>query len=159
MKPDMKPETVARIRFDSPKAAWRPPTGPRYSTLCRFEGEEHGAPYGKWTLLIEFEHSPEVGRDAVASVKLLSESAPPLRRGTRFTLFEGPHVIGHGEVVKDEMDGVRGQLSESERAGMRGRLPRSLLRPRVPQPGMRVLIEADLIEGSHEAPRRLREVG
>lgn len=97
----MRSEPVARIRFDSPNAAWRPPTGLHYSTLCRFEGEEHDAPYGKWTLLIEFWDSPEVGRDAVASVKLLSERAPSLRRGTRFTLFEGPCVIGYGEVVKD----------------------------------------------------------
>jgi hypothetical protein len=59
----------------------------------------------------------------------------------------------------DEMDGVWWQLSESERDEVRGRSPRSLLRPRVPQPGMRALIEADVVEGSHEAPRRLREVG
>jgi hypothetical protein len=54
MNPDMKPETVARIRFTAPKAAWRPPAGLRYSTLCRFEGEDRDAPYGKWTLLIQF---------------------------------------------------------------------------------------------------------
>ena len=59
----------------------------------------------------------------------------------------------------DEMDGVWWQLSESERDELRRRPPRSLLRPRAPQPGMRALIEANLIEGSHEAPRRLREVG
>lgn len=59
----------------------------------------------------------------------------------------------------DEMDGVWWQLSESERDGLRGRPPRSRLRPRAAQPGMRALIEADLILGSHEAPRRLREVG
>jgi hypothetical protein len=59
----------------------------------------------------------------------------------------------------DEMDGVWWQLSEPERDGLRGRPPRSLLRPRAPQPGMRALIEADLVEGAHEAPRRLREIG
>jgi hypothetical protein len=59
----------------------------------------------------------------------------------------------------DEMDGVWWQLSESERDELRGRPPRSLLRPRAPQPGMRALFEANLVEGSHEAPRRLREVG
>ena len=59
----------------------------------------------------------------------------------------------------DEMDGVWEQLSDSERDGLQGGPPRSRLRPRAAQPGMRALIEADLILGSHEAPRRLREVG
>ena len=59
----------------------------------------------------------------------------------------------------EEMDGLWWRLSTTERDALQARPPRSLLRPLAPRPGLRALFEAQVTEGSHDAPRQLREVG
>lgn len=108
----MKPETIARIRFVSPKDAWRPPATRNFSCVYRIDGEGGEAPYGKWTLLVEGWSSPTLGEVLVASVRPLNDKAPRLRRNMHFTLFEGPYVIGYGEIAQTpraQADGPRDQ--------------------------------------------------
>jgi hypothetical protein len=128
-----------------------------------------GAGFGKYTREVsELRRGKRVSRFQVSRV-LLDSDAPMSEGLRRYQELEDELVAvrwryagnasDQEDRLLDEMNGVWGQLSESERDGLRGRPPRSQLRPRAAQPGMRALIEADLILGSHEAPRCLREVG
>jgi hypothetical protein len=90
-----------------------PPTGPRYSTVARFEDERDKWPAEAWSLVAEFIHSyPPNGEVTLVEVRFLSDEAPAelLRPGVRFELCEGRRVVAKGVVlpqsllVPDELD-------------------------------------------------------
>lgn len=83
-------KTVLRVAWvphsDGGRAA--PPTGPRYSTVARFENQE------QWSLVLEW-----TGQDIMAW--FLSDKAPQrlLESGMKFDLQEGNRIVAHGEVA------------------------------------------------------------
>jgi hypothetical protein len=74
----------------------RPPTGPRYSSIARFEKQKEQAPGESWSVVMY------IGDDAAnVLVSPLVDSVPPelFERGSRFDLFEGDAKVAEGEIV------------------------------------------------------------
>lgn len=74
----------------------RPPTGPRYSSIARFEKQKEQAPGESWSVVMY------IGNDAAnVLVSPLVDAVPPelFERGSRFELFEGDTKVGEGEIV------------------------------------------------------------
>ena len=94
----------ALIRWTAPEQGGRqlPPVGPVYSTVARFEDDEHW-PHEAWSVLIKFERSFNAGHYIYAEVSFLVEDAPAslLQVGSRFELLEGRRRVAKGTVVPE----------------------------------------------------------
>ena len=74
----------------------RPPTGPRYSAVARFEKLKDLWPAEAWSVVIY------IGEDSVnVLVSPLVDSAPAdlFVAGSRFDLFEGDSKVAEGQIV------------------------------------------------------------
>lgn len=78
-----------------------PPPGPRYSTAARFEEEKEKWPQEAWSLVLEFNISPDESRCIIADVHFLNPEGPTrlLHSGSVFDLFEGDRLVARGEVL------------------------------------------------------------
>ena len=99
----MSSERRARICWLPPGAGGRaaPPTGPRYSTVARFERIRDLWPREAWSIVLTITDPAEADGAMVARIRLLSEEAPAelLAAGSRFELFEGARRVATGEVL------------------------------------------------------------
>lgn len=79
----------------------RPPVGPAYSTVARFDED---ASWQEWSLVVDFIHSFANGQYLEAAVRFLSDEAPRqlLHGGSRFQLFEGRHMVATGLIREDD---------------------------------------------------------
>ena len=92
----------AMISWISPQDGGRsrPPSGPTYSTLARFE-EDRRWPDESWSLWVEFEKSFRDSRLLLAKVRFLVDEAPHclLHEGSRFELYEGAKRVAKGVIL------------------------------------------------------------
>lgn len=102
----MKQIVRARIRWIPSEAGGRdaPPTGPRYSTVARFEDDASHWPNVAWSIVAEFDKPPTESQEIIARIWLLAHDKPDapqylLRPGSRFELFEGRKLVATGEVI------------------------------------------------------------
>jgi hypothetical protein len=81
----------------------RPPRGPRYSTVARFEKEAEKWPKEAWSIVAEFAEKTDDSSCVVAELRFLSPSAPSrlLDSGSKFELYEGHRLVARGEVLSD----------------------------------------------------------
>lgn len=79
----------------------KPPSGPQYSTVVRFEGDPDW-PNEAWSIVAEWNPSTTSEEFVLAEVGFLVEEAPQHRLvpGAKFELYEGKRVVARGEVVK-----------------------------------------------------------
>lgn len=94
----------------------RPPSGPTYSTVCRFE-EDPRWPDQAWSLFVEFLKPIRDGRYLHANVRFLTDDAPQhlLHAGSRFELYEGRRRVAKGVVLPRALT-VPDEISEFESA-------------------------------------------
>lgn len=94
----------------------RPPSGPTYSTLVRFE-EDSSWPKEAWSLVVRFLKPIRGGRYLHANVQFLVDDAPHhlLHAGSRFELFEGHKRVAKGVVLPQSLP-VPDEISEFESA-------------------------------------------
>jgi hypothetical protein len=80
-----------------------PPSGPRYSTVCRFAEDLAAWPEVAWSLVLEELTPPGSDGTAFADVRFLSPEAPLdlLHPGAVFELYEGRHCVARGEVLPE----------------------------------------------------------
>src|ERR1041385_1828592 len=78
-----------------------PPPGPRYITPARFEDEKDKWPKEAWSLILEFNTSPDESLCTIAEVRFLSPDGPMrlLHPGSIFELYEGRRLVARGEVL------------------------------------------------------------
>ena len=78
-----------------------PPSGPKYSTVARFEDEKDSWLREAWSLVLEFSGTPDESLCITTDVRFLSEDGPMrlLHRGSVFELFEGRQLVARGEVL------------------------------------------------------------
>jgi hypothetical protein len=81
-----------------------PPSGPKYSTVSRFEDEKDTTPQSVWSLVVELGDLQTESRETIAAIWFLSEDKPDaplhlLHAGSRFELLEGQRVVARGEVL------------------------------------------------------------
>jgi len=93
----------ANISWALPQAGGRqrPPIGPRYSTVARFEDNKDNWLKEAWTMVVEFSQASDESLRVIADVRFLVEYAPAhlLYPGSRFELFEGTRLVARGEVL------------------------------------------------------------
>lgn len=83
-----------------------PPTGPRYTTVARFEDSRDRWPDEAWSVIVEsiqsFGDRPFA---TLAEVSFLSPQAPAelLTTGARFELCEGPRVVAKGVILPSKI--------------------------------------------------------
>jgi hypothetical protein len=84
------------------------PTGPRYSTPARFEGQAPGPEGANWSLVLDLKTSPPQSTDWIADVRFLFPEAPHelLSKGARFELYEGKKCVARGVVLDVTPDQV-----------------------------------------------------
>ncbi len=99
----------AKIYWVSADAGGRklPPSGPRYSTVARFEEE---APHGEsvaWGIIAEFDEPPNASLETMANIRFFVPPGPIhlLHAGSRFELYEGHRVVARGEVLSEHVTG------------------------------------------------------
>lgn len=82
----------------------RPPSGPRYITVARFEDDKESYPKEAWSLVLEFNGSPGGSLCIMADVRFLVDEAPThlLHPGSSFELYEGRQLVARGEVVSHD---------------------------------------------------------
>lgn len=104
----MKKIVKARIHWLSSDAGGRaaPPTGPRYSTVARFEADTSDWSDIAWSIVAEFDVPPTASQETIARIWLLAHDRPGapehfLRPGSRFELFEGRKLVATGEVIDE----------------------------------------------------------
>ena len=99
----MSAPVKARIRWIPAAAGGRPspPTGPRYSTVARFEADAASWPERAWSIVAEFHGPPDETLCTIANVQFLIPEAPThlLRPGGQFELYEGRRLVARGEVL------------------------------------------------------------
>jgi len=78
-----------------------PPSGPRYSTVARFEDEKDTWLKEAWSLVLEFSGPPDESLCMATDVGFLSEDGPMrlLHPGSIFELYEGRRLVARGEVL------------------------------------------------------------
>ena len=78
----------------------KPPTGPRYATVARFEDDPKW-PHEAWSVIVQFRKSFRDGRYVHGSVEFLADAAPRhlLKEGSRFELLEGPRRVAKGVIL------------------------------------------------------------
>lgn len=94
----------------------RPPDGPTYSTIVRFEDDPEW-PSQAWSLVVEFQRVLGGGRYVEATVRFLIDQAPheQLRQGNHFELYEGDRKVARGVILPSSVN-VPDQISEFESA-------------------------------------------
>lgn len=101
----MKHKVRAKIYWIPEDAGGRknPPTGPKYSTVARFD--DNGGDWIKkaWSVVVENFEPPHEGFSTIADVSFLVSDAPEhlLCVGRRFELLEGRRTIGIVEVISE----------------------------------------------------------
>jgi len=97
---------MAKICWMSREAGGRevPPSGPRYSTVARFDRLRDMWPDNAWSIVADFVGSMDEERCILARVRFLSEKAPHdlLSVGSSFDLFEGPRLVARVTVLADQ---------------------------------------------------------
>jgi len=100
----MSNQAIARIQWISPAAGGRKqlPTGPRYTTVARFERQGDAWTKDAWSLVIKFIGPPDQALCHLAKVRFLVENGPGgwLEEGSKFELMEGPKVVARGVVTR-----------------------------------------------------------
>jgi hypothetical protein len=96
--------TTAEIRWLSPDEGGllRPPTGPRYSTVARFEGQtDEEWRKEAWSLVLDFQGTPDESGRHIVAMRFLSEEGPAQRLSPSrtFALFEGAKKVAEGIVL------------------------------------------------------------
>lgn len=76
----------------------QPPTGPRYSTVARFNDEDD---QNEWSVIIEFEQQPDDRGCLEAQIRFLAPEAPfyLFQPGKQFHLLEGARVVATVEII------------------------------------------------------------
>jgi len=99
----MPRRTIAKINWLSVTEGGRqhPPSGPRYSTLARFEKESTKWPEIAWSIVADFKNESDSSSIEV-EISFLSPDAPLhlLEPGNKFELYEGRRLVARGEVLK-----------------------------------------------------------
>lgn len=90
----------ARICWISAAAGGRnqPPTGPRYSTIARFDDEEKPT---DWSVLVEFEQQADAEGCIEGQIRFLAPEAPShlLQPGRQGKLVEGRRIVATVEIL------------------------------------------------------------
>ncbi|MGH9626874.1 MAG: hypothetical protein ACRD7E_00700 [Bryobacteraceae bacterium] len=74
----------------------------RYATIARFPDDGPEWPDGAWTVVIEFDQSPdEQGNPSIGAAHFLMNSAPDDRLNGVFELYEGLRKVADVEVLPD----------------------------------------------------------
>ena len=94
---------TARLRWLRPEQGGRrePPSGPKYSTVARFdETEEHWLRHA-WSVVVDFTTPPGPTWTHIVSVRFLSNTGPAeLQAPDRvFALYEGHRKVAEGLVL------------------------------------------------------------
>lgn len=79
-----------------------PPTGPRYSTVARFQSDKANQNEQAWSIIAEF--LPQQNQHiscTLANIRFLAPNAPTylLSLGNQFELLEGPRVVAKGKII------------------------------------------------------------
>lgn len=91
----------AVLTWHSPAEGGRatPPTGPRFSTVARFEAERVPFEVEAWSLVIDFLTPPDSARTHRVHVRFLADGpAEYLAPGRTFELLDGRRRIAIGRV-------------------------------------------------------------
>ncbi len=96
---------IARIQWLLPEEGGRnvTPPGPTYSTAARFEKLWDRWPSEAWSVVLDIPTESGQDRTVIASIRMLVGGKAPrglLVPGSRFDLYEGQHVVAHGEVIR-----------------------------------------------------------
>ena len=77
------------------------PSGPRYSTVARFELANNDWPNEAWSVVVEFDSLKDAFDSSSGSMRFLMENGPEelLKSGTEFSLFEGRRLVARGRIV------------------------------------------------------------
>ena len=94
----------------------KPPDGPVYTTIARFEDDETW-PHESWSLVVKFERTMQAGRCALAKIRFLVDEAPThlLQEGGRFELMEGQKRVAKGVIVPEHLE-IPAELNSFETA-------------------------------------------
>lgn len=94
----------------------RPPTGPVYSTLARFEEDEKW-PHEAWSVAVSFIRPLGGDRYLHAEISFLNDDSPThlLQQGSRFELFEGQKRVAKGVVLPPSVE-VPEEINDFESA-------------------------------------------
>lgn len=101
----MRSKVKAQIRWIPADKGGRnkPPVGPSYSTVAKFEDIQEKWPAEAWSVVLEFIDPPDQSGFHCADMRFLVDNAPQqlLHDGSKFELFEGPKRVATGEVVNE----------------------------------------------------------
>jgi len=78
-----------------------PAFGATYSTVARFEDEKDRYPTEAWSLVLKLLGPSNQKHCTIAEVRFLVDDGPDrlLRRGSRFELYEGHHLVAKGTTL------------------------------------------------------------
>ena len=87
------------------KGGRRPPKGPRYSTVARFEDDPQW-PHQAWSLVVEIDRWFGSGKYVLSKINFLVDEGPHqlLDAGNRFELLEGAKRVAKGIVLPAEVE-------------------------------------------------------
>jgi hypothetical protein len=76
----------------------QPPTGPRYSTIARFDDEEKPT---DWSIIVEFDQQADKEGCIEGQIRFLAPEAPShlLQPGSRCKLVEGRRIVATVEIL------------------------------------------------------------
>ena len=93
----------AKLQWLRPEQSGRraPPSGPRYSTVARFEQQRATWREEAWSLVIEWIEPPDASLAHSVNVRFLVDDAPEhlLTTGNHFELMEGERIVATGVVT------------------------------------------------------------
>jgi len=99
----MSKKVDANLQWIEPENGGRqvPPSGPKYSTVARFENQKEQWLKEAWSLVIEFTEQPDATLSHRVKVSFLADDAPTemLDKGSVFELMEGPRAVAKGTVL------------------------------------------------------------
>jgi len=99
----MKGWAQARINWLSANEGGRRtlPAGTRYTTIVSFAPHNLNPVSAEWSLVIEANEPLNRAQSVVVKVWFLADEGPLelLQPGRRFSLFEGPKLVAHGEIL------------------------------------------------------------
>lgn len=75
-----------------------PPTGPRYSTVAKFDHEDEP---NDWSVIVEFDQPTDAGGCTEGQIRFLAPEAPAhlLQSGSRCKLVEGRRTVATVEIL------------------------------------------------------------
>ena len=101
----MTTQCRARIRWltTGEGGRTRPPPGPRYSTVARFDILRERWPKEAWSVVLDIDGPADDNGIMLVAVRMLAADAPAelMHPGRLFDLFEGRHRVAEGEVLPD----------------------------------------------------------